>query len=219
MDGDGEDLPGDLPRLIDALSQSDSRDHGVVFAERRRRSEGLLFRVCYHSYRLIHVALTGIPVRFGNFSILSRGALDRIVVVNELWNHYAAAVVKSRLAYSTIPTVRGVRLAGQTQMNFPALVIHGLGALSVFAEIISVRLLYVVVLLLILALTETIPALLSILLLQSVAIFIGLFFGLSALRSGNGLIPLRDYPLFILRVARSADSSIDSPPAAPDHHD
>ena len=41
-------------------------------------------------------------MRVGNFSVIPRDLLSRLVVVSELWNHYAAAVFKSRLPFVTL---------------------------------------------------------------------------------------------------------------------
>ncbi|MGE0711716.1 MAG: glycosyltransferase [Planctomycetota bacterium] len=139
MDSDGEDLPQDVPRLVQELERE--AKPGIVFAERRRRSEQLLFKTGYHTYRLLHRILTGIPVRVGNFSAVSGEILSQLVVVSELWNHYAAAVFQSRLPYRMIPTARGERLDGQSKMSFVGHVLHGLRALSVHGELVGVRLL------------------------------------------------------------------------------
>lgn len=139
MDADGEDDPADVPRLL--RQARSSRGERVVFAERRRRSESPAFRILYHAYRLVHLVLTGIPVRVGNFSAIPASQLERLLVVSELWNHYAAAVFASHVAYETIPTSRSQRLAGKSRMNLVSLVGHGLQALSVHSEIIGTRLL------------------------------------------------------------------------------
>jgi hypothetical protein len=139
MDGDGEDSPADIPRLFEALAREGHRK--VVFAERTKRSESTLFRCFYHLYRWLHWLLTGIPVRVGNFSALPMGQLKRLVAVSDLWNHYAAAVFKARLPFVRVPTVRAARLAGRSRMNFVALVIHGLSAISVFSDRVGARLL------------------------------------------------------------------------------
>ncbi len=139
MDGDGEDAPEDVPRLVARLQAANNCR--IIFAERTRRSESLSFRAFYGLYRLAHLLLTGIPVRVGNFSIVPAGHLRRLVVIPELWNHYAAAVFKTRLPRDTIPTVRAERLSGHGRMNLMALIGHGLSALSVHSEVIGVRLL------------------------------------------------------------------------------
>jgi hypothetical protein len=77
----------------------------------------------------------------GNFSIVPADMLKRLVLLPEMWNHYAAAVFRSRIPFATIPTHRAERLAGRSRMNFVGLVAHGLSAISVFSDIVSVRLL------------------------------------------------------------------------------
>src|SRR2546425_1137496 len=58
-----------------------------------------------------------------------------------MWNHYAAAVSKSRHALALVPTQRAQRLDGKSKMNYSNLVIHGLSAMSVHGDTIRVRLL------------------------------------------------------------------------------
>jgi len=139
MDADGEDKPEDIPRLINEFIVN--KKEKIVFAERLKRSEGWLFRISYKAYQIIHYLLTGIAVKVGNFSILPYKSLKNLVLVSELWNHYAAAVFISKLPFITLPTNRGERMAGNSSMNFTSLVIHGLSAISVFAGIVGVRLL------------------------------------------------------------------------------
>jgi len=141
MDGDGEDRPEDVHRLVTALEQQGATR--IVFAERTRRSEGFAFAVLYWLYRTIHLLLTGERVRVGNFSVIPSTLLHRLVAISDLWNHFAAAVFHARIPYDSIPTVRGRRYAGQSQMSFVALVTHGLSAMSVFGDRIGVRMLLV----------------------------------------------------------------------------
>jgi hypothetical protein len=138
MDGDGEDDPADVPRLLSECARHDHRF--VVFAERTKRSESRLFQLAYHAYRHLHRLLTGIPVRVGNFSAVPPRCLDPLLVAPELWNHYAAAVLKTKVPRVSIATVRRRRLSGGSTMNIVALAMHGLSAISVFAETVGVRL-------------------------------------------------------------------------------
>jgi len=139
MDADGEDRPRDVARLIEEFfRQSEST---IIFAERARRMEKFSFQFCYRLYCAVHWMLTGVRVRVGNFSIVPWQAIERLVVVSELWNHYAAAVFRARLPYRTIPMDRGRRIQGESKMNFTALLVHGLSAISVFSDIVSARLL------------------------------------------------------------------------------
>ncbi len=82
MDGDGKDDPRDIDRLLDEFERSDGE--AVVFAERARRSEGLLFRAGYLAFRALHRPLTGHGVKFGNFSVLPAKYLKRLSLSSDL---------------------------------------------------------------------------------------------------------------------------------------
>ena len=115
MDADGEDTPEGVAQLLRAYS--DTHGAKAIFAERSRRSESFVFRFFYHLYKFVHRCLTGIGVRVGNFSILPSAYLNTLVVMSELWNHYAAAVFRSKLPFTMIPIPRGTRIAGTSRMN------------------------------------------------------------------------------------------------------
>ncbi len=139
IDGDGEDRPRDIPALLDRFVAEGG--HKVVFAARTKRLENVSFRFFYHAYRLLHKILTGISVRVGNFSVLPPKALARLMVVSELWKHYAAAVMRARIPYTSVPIPRGPRLAGRSKMNFVGLLVHGLSAITLYGDEIGARLL------------------------------------------------------------------------------
>jgi hypothetical protein len=207
-------------RLLEKLDREGGRS--VVFAERRRRSESLLFRMGYAAYRLMHYALTGRRVRFGNFSAIPARRLDSLVVMAEMWNHYAAAVVKSRLPYCTIPTQRASRLHGASSMRAVDLVVHGLSAISVHGDVVGVRLLFGVMLLIALVLmtsatavavrfltplaipgwATTVVGISLVLLVQ--ALLLAAFLSVLILggRQSTSFVPLRDYTYFIAGTRR-----------------
>lgn len=137
MDGDGEDAPSDILRLLAAWEAS-HRQH-AVFAQRQRRSEGLVFKLFYALYRLSYRALTGTWISMGNFSLLPWGHARQLVLYPELWRHYPATVKKSRLSVELVATDRALRLGGRSKMNFYHLVLHGLGAITVHSDIVGVR--------------------------------------------------------------------------------
>lgn len=138
MDADGEDRPEDAVRLIESM-KADRK--GVLFAERRKRLEGVAFRVGYWAFRFLHHVLTGIPVRVGNFSILCSSDLGRLTCMPELWNHYAGAVFKSKVPFKCLPMDRGRRLCGRSKMDVPSLVAHGLAGIATFQERVTTRIL------------------------------------------------------------------------------
>lgn len=218
MDGDGEDVPADIPRLLSELGSGTGAR--VVFAERTKRSEGWLFSLFYFLYRTLHRVLVGHRVRVGNFSAMNRQCLESLCISWELWNHYAAAVFASRQPMSLVPTSRGKRLAGESRMNFPALVMHGLSALSVFSDRISTRLLLcsavgsATAVLGLIAVTSirlttnlAIPGwatnafgLLLLLLVQIVAFMLTACLVVLFTRGLSQFIPARDFEYFVLRV-------------------
>lgn len=139
MDADGEDAPRDIPALFDRCRREGFR--AIVFAARAKRSESPGFRLGYQVYKLLHRILTGRSVEVGNFSVVPWSALQRLVGISEIWNHYAAAVYNARLPVAQVPIPRARRLAGESRMNFVALVTHGLSAISVYSESVGVRML------------------------------------------------------------------------------
>jgi len=139
MDADGEDTAEGVVQLLRAYSNKGGAI--AIFAERSRRLESPLFRLFYLFYKIIHRCLTGVSIRVGNFSVLPAPYLDSLSTMPELWSHYAAAVVRSKLPFNTIPIPRGRRIDGKSQMNFVSLVLHGLSAISVFGDIVGVRVL------------------------------------------------------------------------------
>lgn len=139
MDSDGQDAPEQVTVLLE--KHKEFRGEKVVFAQRAKRVERFTFRTLYYFYKILHWILTGKRVEVGNFSILPFTALSRLMASSELWNHYAAAVVKSRMPMEKIPLQRAERMKDKSKMNTVDLVIHGLSAISVFSEEMCVRLL------------------------------------------------------------------------------
>jgi hypothetical protein len=215
MDGDGEDAPADVPLLLDRAEKFGGR--AVVFARRARRSEGLVFRTFYQLYRVLFRTLTGRGIRVGNFSVVPAPLLERLVCVPELWNHYAASLSKARVPCDQIPIARGRRLAGRSRMNFAALVIHGLSAISVFGEEVGLRLLLaslllcgtaaasMVAVLVVRFFTDlAIPGwatsafgLLSLLFVHSLLLSVVFVFLVLQARSNMAFLPLRDYSFYV----------------------
>lgn len=208
MDGDGEDLPEHIPALLAEFERSGGRE--AIFAARTRRMESWIFQVCYRAYKVIHLALTGVEVRAGNFSVLPRSALTRLMAVSDLWNHYAAAVYRARLPLRFLPLARGARIAGRSRMNFLSLLTHGLSAISVFADRVAVRLLAASCVLGVAGLILSAAEGFGLFAIATLALAIqlmsfGLLFALTTAsrRSALDFLLLRDAPHFLLGVTRS----------------
>jgi polyisoprenyl-phosphate glycosyltransferase len=215
MDADGEDSAADVSRLLDEYARREGQV--AVFAARAKRAERLLFRALYRVYQLLHRVLVGQSVRVGNFSVLPSSFLDTLAVSSDLWNHYAATVFRARLPVALLPVDRAQRLGRRSRMSLSNLALHGLSAMSVYSDIIGVRMLFASAALIVLALvgfagalvagsrmsatlTESatgsaillVSVLLQLLLLSLVFCFI-----LLRGRSGTGFLPLRDCAYFV----------------------
>jgi hypothetical protein len=156
-------------------------------------------------------------VRVGNFSVMNRECLESLCVSPEMWNHYAAAVYATRQPKAFVPTRRAQRLAGTSSMNFPALVTHGLSALSVFSDRISTRLLIVsliaglmtaavLLVMVLLRLTTgyvvsgwaaTIGGTVLLFLVQIIALVFTFCFLVLIARGQHAFIPAREYGIFV----------------------
>jgi polyisoprenyl-phosphate glycosyltransferase len=135
LDSDGEDRPQDLPQLITESQNSNM----IVFAQRGSRTENWVFRLFYRFYCIIFRIFTGKQISFGNFSIIPANLLVKVVHLPEIWNHFAAGIMRSGLPRTAILLPRGQRYTGKSKMNFVSLVLHGLSAISVYIDTISVR--------------------------------------------------------------------------------
>ena len=138
MDSDGEDVPRELKRMVD---DSAHRSGKAVVAQRHKRSETRRFRMFYWVYTRIFRALTGNRIDFGNFSVLTREHVGRLVHNANIWNNFAATLIQAKIPIHRVPTTRGVRYAGRSHMNMVGLITHGLGAISVFTDAVFVRIL------------------------------------------------------------------------------
>jgi glycosyltransferase involved in cell wall biosynthesis len=138
MDSDGEDRPEEIGGLVEGFL---ANKNAIVVARRIKRSEPLGFRLFYFVYKLAFRVLTGEVIDFGNFCIIPSTLLHRLTHMPEVWNHLAAAAIRSRLEIRRVPTRRGTRYSGSSSMNLESLVVHGLSAISVFTDRLFARLL------------------------------------------------------------------------------
>jgi glycosyltransferase involved in cell wall biosynthesis len=215
MDSDGEDTADGALSLIQHFSGT-----SAIFAERSRRTESFRFRLFYRVYKLIHYWLTGITVRVGNFSILPSRYLRSLAITSELWNHYAASIFRSGLPFQMIPIPRGYRIAGKSKMNFVSLAAHGLSAISVFGDVVGVRLLIAAMFgaaitsaaLVVVICVRTFTALaipgwatyaagiLAILLIQFIGLAVTFTFTTLSGRANLTFVPAREYEHFVAEV-------------------
>jgi hypothetical protein len=138
MDSDGEDRPEEIAGLIASFVE---HKNAITVGQRIKRRESLAFRFFYYLYKLAFRLLTGAVIDFGNFCIIPSSVLHRLTHMPEVWNHLAAATIRSRLEICRVPTRRGQRYSGRSSMNLESLIVHGLSAISVFTDVLFARLL------------------------------------------------------------------------------
>jgi hypothetical protein len=139
MDSDGEDAPEDIKYLIEKCDDLNAQK--IVFAQRKNRQESFLFKIGYFFYRYIFYFLTGQRINFGNFSCIPKKLVKKIVIQENLWNHYSGSIIQSRTPYDKVLLDRGKRYAGKSKMNFTSLILHGLSSISVYFDFLSVKIL------------------------------------------------------------------------------
>lgn len=219
MDSDGEDSPSDIIRLIQAHEDS---PQNIIFAKRNQRSENGLFMFFYQIYKYLFMLFTSHTINFGNFSLIPNCNLKRLVMTTDIWNHYPAGVIKSKIPFKTIDTTRSKRLSGKSKMVLPTLFLHGLSSISVFGETIGIRALIatsvifiismVTILIVIgirlstdLAIPGWASSLVSIFIVMVIQLlmltFLFIFIVLQS-RNISSFIPARDYKYFILEKTK-----------------
>lgn len=139
MDSDGEDKPHDIEALINKAVLEKERK--IIFAQRKKRQESTFFKIGYFFYKYLFYFLTGQKISFGNFSIIPKKLLSKVVHQNNIWNHYSGGIIQSKIPYEKVLLDRGKRYKGVSKMNFNSLIIHGLSSIAVYFDFLSLRIL------------------------------------------------------------------------------
>ena len=136
MDGDGEDRPEEIKDLLNKIDNSNDKP---VVGERVKRSENLMFKVCYQIHKLITLTFTGKSIKFGNFTCLPKTTVEKMVKDKSTWNSFSGALTKVENSLISIPSIRGNRYFGPSKMSFYNLIIHSLSIISVFRKTFLIR--------------------------------------------------------------------------------
>ena len=129
MDGDGEDRPEEIKLLIE--KSKDYPDH-VITANRVKRSEGLLFKLCYEAHKLLTLIFTGQNIKFGNFTLLPKLIVEKMVNEKATWNSFSGSLCKVSKDRKSTSSIRGTRYFDPSKMSFLNLIRHSLSIISVF---------------------------------------------------------------------------------------
>ena len=136
MDGDGEDRPIEIKEF---LAQIQSPNEHSIVGERVKRSENLIFKVCYQFHKLLTVTFTGKSIKFGNFTCLSKITVKKMVNEKATWNSFSGSLRKIEDKLTAIPSTRGIRYFGPSKMSFYNLIKHSLSIISVFRKTFLIR--------------------------------------------------------------------------------
>ena len=136
MDGDGEDRPEEITKFIELAEQSGDKS---IVGKRIKRSEGLLFQLCYNFHKFLTLAFTGKSIKFGNFTCLSKLTIKKMLDEKATWNSFSGSLKKVEKDLLFIPSIRGKRYFGPSQMSFFNLLKHSLSIISVFRKTVLIR--------------------------------------------------------------------------------
>ena len=136
MDGDGEDRPEEIKNFIEQISNSNGKP---IVGERVKRSENLIFKICYQLHKLITLTFTGKSIKFGNFTCLPKSTVEKMINEKSTWNSFSGSLSKIETDFIMIPSIRGVRYFGPSKMSFYNLIKHSLSIISVFRNTFLIR--------------------------------------------------------------------------------
>lgn len=139
LDGDGEDQPADIPRLVSVLI--DRKDDLRVFclAQRTYRKESMIFKIFYYFFRKAFYLSTGIYINTGNFIAYRGWAIHNILTHSNFDLCYSSTFLSLPLQKVFVPCARGARYQGQSKLGFLGLITHGLRMFLPFNEKIAVK--------------------------------------------------------------------------------
>ena len=136
MDGDGEDRPEEIKDFIEIAKAAGGKS---IVGERIKRSEDLIFKICYQLHKIFTFAFTGNSIKFGNFTCLSKTTVEKMINEKATWNSFSGSLKKIENNLLTIPSIRGKRYFGPSKMSFLSLLKHSLSIISVFRTSFLIR--------------------------------------------------------------------------------
>ena len=136
MDGDGEDRPEEIKNFVQLAVQSKAKS---IVGERVKRLESLFFRICYQLHKYLTFVFTGQSIKFGNFTCLSKSTIKKMLNEKSTWNSFSGSLKKIEKDLISLPSIRGKRYFGPSQMSFFNLLKHSLSIISVFRKTVLIR--------------------------------------------------------------------------------
>ena len=129
MDGDGEDRPEEIRNFVEKIKDN---PNNTIVGERVKRSESLVFKVCYFFHKIITFTFTGKFIKFGNYTCLTKKTVKKLIEDKATWSSFSGSLAKNEINLIKSPSIRGPRYFGPSKMSFLNLVKHSLAIIAVF---------------------------------------------------------------------------------------
>ena len=129
MDGDGEDKPEEIKNFVEKIKNNPNKS---IVGERVKRSEGLIFKICYFLHKIITYTFTGKFIKFGNFTCLTKETVKKLINEKATWSSFSGSLAKTEINLIKSPSIRGSRYFGPSKMSLSNLIIHSLSIIAVF---------------------------------------------------------------------------------------
>ncbi len=136
MDGDGEDRPGEIKNFVEKIKDNPNKS---IVGERIKRSEGLIFKICYFLHKIITYTFTGKFIKFGNFTCLTKETVKKLIEEKATWSSFSGSLAKIENNLINSPSTRGTRYFGPSKMSFLNLIKHSLAIIAVFKSSVIFR--------------------------------------------------------------------------------
>ena len=129
MDGDGEDRPEEIRNFVEKIKNN---PNNTIVGERVKRSESLVFKVCYFFHKIITFTFTGKFIKFGNYTCLTKKTVKKLIEDKATWSSFSGSLAKNEIDLIKSPSIRGSRYFGPSKMGFINLINHSLAIIAVF---------------------------------------------------------------------------------------
>jgi glycosyltransferase involved in cell wall biosynthesis len=136
MDGDLQDVPEMIPQLVERHREG----YDVVYAQRVRRKEPWVLRLCYFVFYRFMARLSDVqlPLDAGDFGLMSRRVVDQLRRMPERHRYLRGIRAWVGFRQTGLPIERGERLSGKSKYSFLRLL--KLAADGIFAfSIVPIR--------------------------------------------------------------------------------
>ena len=136
MDGDGEDRPEEIKNFVESINFSPDK---AIVGERVKRTEKLIFKICYKIHKALTYLSTGQSIKFGNYTCLPKLTVEKMINEKATWSSFSGALQKVEKDKIEVPSERGARYFGPSKMSFLNLIKHSLSIISVFKFNVLIR--------------------------------------------------------------------------------